>query len=105
MSLPISRGVLERLNIANPTPEDIRRVFNAALDDIEQRLDGAEKYVELPTTSLRALRLAAQDAEPADKQEGMIALADDTTWDPLGLTLGRPYAVLYSGSAWRRLDA
>ena len=44
-------------------------------------------------------------AAPSFPFEGYIAVADGTTWDPLGLALGRPYFVGYSGGAWRRLDA
>lgn len=102
--LPISRPALERVYNPDPTPAELRRVINAFLDDIEGRLEGIEAFTELPTTALRAYLFQAQDTEPADKQEGMVALADDTTWDPLTLTLGRPYWVGYSGGSWHRLD-
>ena len=57
------------------------------------------------TPIMNNITLTPQAAAPTTPTNGMIVCADDATWDPLGLTLGRPYLVFYSGAAWRRLDA
>jgi hypothetical protein len=44
-------------------------------------------------------------AEPADLQLGQIGLADGVQWDPLTQALGKPYLVLYTGSAWMALGS
>ena len=49
------------------------------------------------------MRLIKQTAAPGTPYEGMIAVADRTTWDPLTKGTGPSYAVYYNGSAWIEL--
>lgn len=50
-------------------------------------------------------RLPPLAAEPSDLVAGLIAHADQVTWDPLALGAGGSYLVWYNGTAWRLLDA
>ena len=46
-------------------------------------------------------RLAPQAAAPGTLVEGMIAVADGTTWDPAGKSGAVSYPVYYDGAAWQ----
>lgn len=46
-------------------------------------------------------RLAPQTGAPATLVEGMIAVADGTTWDPAGKAGAVSYPVYYDGNAWQ----
>jgi hypothetical protein len=48
-------------------------------------------------------KLAVLTAEPSPKYEGMIAVADNDTWDPCSLGGGLPYPVFYNGSVWLKM--
>ncbi len=47
--------------------------------------------------------LAKQTAAPSAPAEGMIAVADRTTWDPAGKGTGGSYPVYYDGTTWNAL--
>lgn len=102
-SAPVARAPLERIINPNANLDDIRRVFNVLLDDLEERLQSLETFDQLPNTSIELLRLTALDAEPDPVREGQLALADGVTWDPL-TGPGRPYLVLYSDGGWKAVD-
>jgi len=49
------------------------------------------------------MRLVKQTAAPSSPVEGMIAVADRTTWDPASKGSGGSYPVYYNGSTWTAL--
>lgn len=46
------------------------------------------------------LKLSPLNAEPSVKEVGMIAVADNTTWNPSSKPTGNPYPVFYDGTTW-----
>lgn len=58
-------------------------------------------YSELTLTGARGAIGATLSAAPANKVSGQMVLADGSTWDPLALSAGRPYYVIWQGDRWR----
>jgi len=71
-------------------------------DGIRTWTDGEQK---LGTSGFRfkAIILKPLSAEPTDKVEGMICIADGTNWDPAGKGTGVSYPVYYDGTSWHAL--
>lgn len=51
----------------------------------------------------QVLKLAPRTSEPAGLAAGMIAVADNDSWDPCSLGGGLPYPAFYNGSVWLKM--
>ena len=60
-------------------------------------------YDKFGTFASTFMQLTPQTAEPSNKAEGMIAVADRTNWDPASKGSGGSYPCYYNGSAWTAL--
>lgn len=49
----------------------------------------------------QVLKLAPRSSAPAGATVGMIAVADNNNWDPVGVAGTTPYPVFYNGTDWK----
>lgn len=52
---------------------------------------------------VRAVIFTPLTAEPSDKVNGMVCMADNATWDPLAVAGTDPYLVQYTGTTWKAI--
>ena len=86
------------------TPPDLSvYALTTSIPTAVSELTNDAEYISFNANGTFSLPLLT--AEPANLQLGQIGLADGVQWDPLSQALGKPYLVLYTGTAWMALGS
>lgn len=75
--------------------------FNGSTMPVLPAANSQSAYSGMQLIGSRGFIALGLTAEPSAKTTGMTVQADGSSWDPLAISAGRPYWVIWQGDRWR----